>query len=63
VLETTYFFTALIVCAKGSIQSAIHSGRTPVRASGAKRVLHHWVGYAAEEEGIGPREGLGGVAV
>jgi hypothetical protein len=30
VLDTTYFFAASIVRAKGSIQSAIQSGLTPV---------------------------------
>jgi hypothetical protein len=34
VLDTTYFFAASIVRAKGSIQGSIHSGLTPVRAAG-----------------------------
>src|SRR5437868_9147077 len=32
VLDTTYFFAASIVRAKGSIQGCIHSGLAPVRA-------------------------------
>jgi hypothetical protein len=32
VLDTTYFFAASIVCAKGSIQGNIQSGLTSVRA-------------------------------
>jgi hypothetical protein len=32
VLDTTYFFAASILRAKGSIQGSIRSGPTPVRA-------------------------------
>jgi hypothetical protein len=34
VLDTTYFFAASIVRAKGSIQGSIQSGLAPVRAGG-----------------------------
>src|SRR6266478_3362121 len=46
VLDTTYFFAASIVRAKGSIQS----GLAPLRAGGR----HHLVNHPAKEQGIGP---------
>ena len=61
-LDTTYFFAASIVRAKGSIHSAIPSGRTPVARQPPRR-LHHFVGDPAKEEGIGLREGLGPVTM
>src|SRR3954466_1258018 len=49
VLDTTYFFAASIVRAKGSIQS----GLAPVGAGGRPRCLHHLVRHPAKEKGIG----------
>jgi hypothetical protein len=36
VLDTTYFFAASIVRAKGSIQSGIRAGLAPIPAGGRK---------------------------
>src|SRR2546428_1816608 len=50
VLDTTYFFAAAIVRAKGSIQS----GLAPVRAGGRNAAsIILIVGHPAKEEGIG----------
>src|SRR5438445_10842253 len=49
VLDTTYFFAASIVRAKGSIQS----GLAPVRAGGRHAASINFVGHPAKEEGIG----------
>jgi hypothetical protein len=53
VLDTTYFFTASILRAKGSIQS----GLAPVAARRAKRRLHHFVSHPPEAEGVGLHRG------
>jgi hypothetical protein len=48
-LDTTYFFAASIVRAKGSIQS----GLAPVRAGGRNAASIIFVSHPAKEEGIG----------
>jgi hypothetical protein len=57
VLDTTYFFAASIVRAKGSIQGCIHQTSLP-SAPAPPRSLHHFVRHPAEEEGIGLAEVL-----
>ncbi|MEI2718644.1 MAG: hypothetical protein V9E87_00670 [Gemmatimonadales bacterium] len=62
-LDTTYFFAALMVRANGTIHSAIHSGLTPGLADWSPRLLHHAVGHPAEEQRVGLRDACGRVMV
>ena len=63
VFDTTYFFAGPMALANGIIQSGIPSRRTPVSLGLRQPALHHSVDDPAEDQRIGPRDGLGGVAM